>query len=68
MKPGDGTPGSERTEFYFACDDNAIYIGAKMRDPASPRGIAASTTRQGAALSDDDRLAIFFDTFNTLRF
>src|SRR5258706_10300434 len=67
MKPGDGTAGSEHTEVYFAYDDNAIYIGAKMWDPASPNGIAASSMKQGANLSDDDRIAIFFDPFNTRR-
>jgi hypothetical protein len=67
IRPGNGTPASERTEMYFAYDDNAIYVGARVWDPASPKGIAASVMKHGAVLRDDDRVDMLFDTFNTQR-
>ena len=67
VKPGNGMPASERTEVYLAYDDNAIYVGAKLWDPASPNGIAATNMKHGAGMRDDDRIAVLFDTFNTHR-
>ena len=66
IRPGDGTPPSERTEVYLLYDDDAFYIGARMYD-SEPRLIAAPTGRHGQGLGPDDRLVVILDPFNTGR-
>jgi Domain of unknown function (DUF5916) len=67
VKPDDGTPGTERTELWFAYDDDAIYVAVKLWDPAAPDGLAATVMKHGAPLRDDDRIALLFDPFNSHR-
>src|SRR3989337_728956 len=55
IRPGNGTPPSERTEVYLVYDDRALYIGARMYD-SEPGRIAAPTVRHGQGLGSDDRL------------
>jgi hypothetical protein len=66
IRPGDGTPPSERTEVYLLHDDHALYIGARMYD-SEPDRIAAPTARHGQGLGNDDRLVVILDPFNTGR-
>ena len=49
IRPGNGTPPSERTEVYLVYDDRALYIGARMYD-SEPGRIAAPTVRHGQGL------------------
>ena len=37
IRPGNGTPPSERTEVYLLYDSDALYIGARMFDKGSQR-------------------------------
>jgi hypothetical protein len=67
IQPDAGDPGSERTEVSFAYDDDYLYVGARMWDPESPRGVPGPTLKQGAPLRDDDRFGIQLDPFNTRR-
>lgn len=46
-QPIEGAPLSERTEVWIACDDNALYVGARMYD--SPDSILGRLVRR-----DDD--------------
>ena len=64
IRPGDGTPPSERTEVYLLYGDDALYIGARMYD-SEPDRIAAPTVRHGQGLGRDDRLVVILDPFNT---
>ena len=66
IRPGDGTPPTERTEVYLIYGDNALYVGARMYD-SDPNRIAAPTVRHGQGLGRDDRLVIILDPFNTQR-
>ena len=66
IRPGNGTPPSERTEVSLIYDENAIYIGARMYD-SDPERIAAPTMRHGQGLGSDDRLVVILDPFNTGR-
>jgi hypothetical protein len=66
IRPGDGTPPTERTEVYLIYDQNALYIGARMYD-SDPEQIAAPTMRHGLGLGSDDRLVVILDPFNTGR-
>ena len=66
IRPGNGTPPSERTEVYLVYDDRALYIGARMYD-SEPGRIAAPTVRHGQGLGSDDRLVVILDPFNTRR-
>ncbi|MGE0703075.1 MAG: DUF5916 domain-containing protein [Vicinamibacterales bacterium] len=66
IRPGNGTPPSERTEVYLLYDSDALYIGARMFD-SEPDRIAAPTARHGQGLGSDDRLVVILDPFNTRR-
>jgi hypothetical protein len=66
IRPGDGTPTTERTEVYVLYDKDAMYIGARMYD-SEPELIAAPTNRHGLGLPNDDRFVIILDPFNTGR-
>lgn len=66
IRPGDGTPTTERTEVYVLYDSDAMYIGARMYD-SEPDLIAAPTNRHGQGFPNDDRLVIILDPFNTGR-
>lgn len=67
IRPGDGTPPSERTEVLVAYDADYLYIGARFHDRAGKDGISAKIMRQGERLQSDDRLAVILDPFNTGR-
>jgi len=66
VRPGDGTPPSERTEVYLVYTDDALYIGARMYD-SEPDRMAAPTVRHGQGLGRDDRLVVILDPFNSGR-
>jgi hypothetical protein len=66
IRPGNGTPPSERTEVYLIYSDDALYVGARMYD-SDPDRIAAPTVRHGQGLGRDDRLVVILDPFNTQR-
>ena len=66
VRPGDGTPPSERTEVYLLYGDDALYIGARMYD-SEPDRMSAPTVRHGQGLGRDDRLVVILDPFNTRR-
>jgi Domain of unknown function (DUF5916)/Carbohydrate family 9 binding domain-like len=67
IKPGDGTPVSERTEVRVGFDKDNLYIGAHMFDRRGPDAITASVMKHGSRLPDDDRLGIILDPFGTGR-
>ena len=67
IKPGDGTPISERTEVRVGFDKDNLYIGAHMVDRRGPGAITAGVMKQGSRLPDDDRLGIILDPFGTGR-
>jgi hypothetical protein len=66
IRPGNGTPPSERTEVYLIYTQDALYVGARMYD-SEPHRIAAPTMRHGQGLGSDDRLVVILDPFNTGR-
>jgi hypothetical protein len=66
IRPGDGTPTTERTEVYVLYDKDAMYIGARMYD-SEPELIASPTNRHGLGMPNDDRFVIILDPFNTGR-
>jgi len=66
IRPGEGTPTSERTELYVVYDDDAMYIAARMFD-SEPHLISAPTIRHGQGLGSDDRLVVILDPFNSRR-
>jgi len=66
IRPGDGTPTTERTEVYVVYDKDAMYIGARMFD-SEPELIATPTNRHGLGMPNDDRFVIIIDPFNTGR-
>jgi hypothetical protein len=67
IKPGDGTPVSERTEVRVAYDKDNLYIGANLIDRRGADAITASVMKQGSRLPDDDRIGIILDPFGTGR-
>ncbi|RYG63500.1 hydrolase, partial [bacterium] len=67
IRPGDGTPVTERTEVLIAYDAKALYIGVRLYDSRGPDAISAKVMRQGSRLAEDDRIAILLDPFNSAR-
>src|SRR3989304_1105368 len=43
-QPNEGQPASERTEVWFAYDDDALYVAARMFDP-SPDSVTGGLAR-----------------------
>jgi hypothetical protein len=66
VEPVEFTAPSERTVWYFAYDDKALYVAAYAYD-SEPDQISASVLRQGASLFPDDRLTVIIDPFNNKR-
>lgn len=67
IRPGDGTPPSDRTELYLLYDKDAIYIGARLYDSGAPHDVTRNVLKQGNTLAEEDRLAIVLDPFNSGR-
>jgi hypothetical protein len=67
IRPGDGVPMSEKTEVYVMYDKDALYVAARMWDPGSPNEISANVMKQNSQFTNDDRIAIIVDPFNTGR-
>ena len=59
--PAEGEPGTERTEFRVAYDDDAIYIGAMLYD-RSP--ITTRLQRRDAGGGDFDYITVSLDSFH----
>jgi hypothetical protein len=60
-EPNPGTPGSERSEFFFLFDHDNIYVGVHCFD--DPKGITAKELARDVSLGDDDRIQVIFDTY-----
>lgn len=66
VEPVEFTTPSERTVWYFAYDDKALYVAGYAYD-SEPDEISASVLRQGGNLFSDDRMAVIIDPFNNKR-
>ena len=66
VEPVEFTTPSERTVWYFAYDDKALYVAAHAYD-SEPDLVSASVLRQGGNLFPDDRMAVIIDPFNNKR-
>ncbi len=66
IEPVEFTTPSERTVWYFAYDDRALYVAGYAYD-SEPNQISASVLRQGGNLFPDDRMALIIDPFNNKR-
>jgi len=60
-EPVEGSPVSEKTEFYFLYDHNNIYIGIRCFD--DPKDITAKELARDVSLGEDDRVQIILDTY-----
>lgn len=66
IEPVEFTTPSERTVWYFAYDDRALYVAGYAYD-SEPDQISASVLRQGGNLWPDDRMSLIIDPFNNKR-
>jgi hypothetical protein len=66
VEPVEFTTPSERTLWYFAYDDKALYVAAYAYD-SEPDEVVAQTLRQGGDLGSDDSMSILIDPFNNKR-
>jgi hypothetical protein len=66
IQPVEFTTPSERTVWYFAYDDRALYVAGYAYD-SEPDQISASVLRQGGNLWPDDRMSLIIDPFNNKR-
>ncbi len=64
--PLDRMPATESTEIRVVQDDRALYFGVVCHDQA-PDGIIALDMRRDAALSNDDYIGIYLDTYHDHR-
>ena len=62
-QPNEGQPATQRTEVRFLCDDDALYIGARMYDTEGAAGIRTRLARRDN-LPSADYVEIIFDTFH----
>jgi hypothetical protein len=63
--PREGAAATMRTEVRVAFDDDAIYVGARMYDPA-PDSIQARLSRRDVSVASD-RFAVYFDPYHDRR-
>ena len=66
IEPVEFTTPSERTIWYFAYDDRALYVAGYAYD-SEPDQISANVLRQGSNLYPDDRMSLIIDPFNNKR-
>ncbi|MDG2374817.1 MAG: carbohydrate binding family 9 domain-containing protein, partial [Woeseiaceae bacterium] len=66
IEPVEFTAPSERTVWYFAYDDRALYVAGYAYD-SEPDQISANVLRQGGNLFPDDRMSLIIDPFNNKR-
>src|SRR5438552_2047315 len=59
--PNEGAPATMTTEVRVAYDDDAIYIGARMHDPA-PDSVMARLTRRDVSIAAD-RFGVYIDPY-----
>jgi hypothetical protein len=75
FQPSEGAPASLATEVRILYDDQALYVGARMRDPLGPDGIRAPLARRDQLLAADgnngsfnslttDKIAIALDPYH----
>ncbi len=64
LDPFEGEPASEETRVYLLYDDNALYVGAIMRD-GSP--VSTRLGRRDGWLMDTDWLTVSLDSYNDHR-
>ncbi|PYQ01500.1 MAG: hypothetical protein DMF83_25480 [Acidobacteria bacterium] len=57
--PDEGKPATESTELRIAYDNEALYVGARMRDREPKRIVRRLSRRDGSA--DADRIRIYLD-------
>ena len=62
-QPHSGDPATQRTEVRFAFDEAAIYVGARMYDDSSARGVRTRLVRRDADMNSD-YLEVIFDTYH----
>jgi hypothetical protein len=65
LEPNEGAPATQQTFVRIAYDDQAIYVGADMRDTA-PDSIIVRLSRRDTE-SNSDFFAIGFDTYHDKR-
>ena len=65
-QPSDHGEVSEKTEVQIARDDSFIYLAFRAHD-SDIANISAKGMIQGQTFFSDDRLAVYFDTFNDRR-
>lgn len=66
VKPVEFAAPSERTVWYLAHDDKALYVAARAYD-RTPEEISAQKLRQGSTLDSDDIMSVLIDPFNNKR-
>ncbi len=66
VRPVEFAAPSERTVWYLAYDDKALYVAAHAFD-RTPSEISAQKLRQGSGLDSDDVMTVLIDPFNNKR-
>lgn len=64
-EPNEGSPATDSTSVAFVYDDDALYIGARLRssDPSAIRALVTRRDREGSS----EQLVISLDTFRDRR-
>jgi hypothetical protein len=63
QEPKEGEAATQRTEVRFAYDDEALYIGARMRDTLGAAGVRTRLARRDQN-AEGDYIQLVFDTFH----
>ncbi len=64
VDPEEGAPGSEETEARFLYDDEALYVGVRLRDRGAVR---ARLGRRDMPLGDSDWVGLVLDSYHDHR-
>ncbi|MSO62350.1 MAG: hypothetical protein EXQ50_09705 [Acidobacteria bacterium] len=67
QEPAEGSPASDKTEFWVFFDDQNIYVGARLWETHPDRRVTSDMRRDASNMYNNDHLAVLFDTFDDRR-
>ena len=67
QEPTEGSPASDKTEFWVFFDDQNVYVGARLWETHPDRRVTSDMRRDASNMYNNDHLAVLFDTFDDRR-
>ena len=67
QEPTEGSPASDKTEFWVFFDDKNVYVGARLWETHPDRRVTSDMRRDASNMYNNDHIAVLFDTFDDHR-